>query len=75
MHYEGVSPVVGSSRNMRRGAVISSAAMDTRRRSPPDSPRTHSSPMKLCATCGNEITTPLFLTTASGRLQSAFLVL
>jgi len=44
------SPVVGSSRNMMAGDVSSSVAMETRRFSPPLSPRVHSSPTKACAT-------------------------
>ena len=42
-------PVVGSSRNMIPGLVRSSAAMETRRFSPPLSPRVNSSPMNECA--------------------------
>mmetsp|Transcript_9770 Transcript_9770/g.32241 ORF Transcript_9770/g.32241 Transcript_9770/m.32241 type:complete len:221 (+) Transcript_9770:3154-3816(+) len=41
------SPVVGSSRNRIAGEVRSSHAIETRLRSPPDKPRTHSSPMKV----------------------------
>ncbi len=44
------APVVGSSRKRTPGEVRSSAAMETRRFSPPDSPRVNASPMKLCAT-------------------------
>ena len=43
------NPVVGSSKNMIPGLVSSSVAMDTRRFSPPLSPRVNSSPMNECA--------------------------
>ena len=53
------NPVVGSSKNMIPGLVSSSVAMDTRRFSPPLSPRVNSSPMRLVAT----------LTKPSSRIQ------
>ena len=43
-------PVVGSSRRRQDGEVSSSAAMATRRLSPPDKPLVNSSPIKLLAT-------------------------
>ena len=42
--------MVGSSRRRHEGDVSSSAAMATRRRSPPDRPRENSSPILLSAT-------------------------
>mmetsp|Transcript_7039 Transcript_7039/g.17459 ORF Transcript_7039/g.17459 Transcript_7039/m.17459 type:complete len:253 (+) Transcript_7039:1371-2129(+) len=44
------SPVVGSSSSSTPGRVSSSTPMDTRRFSPPLSPRTNASPMNACAT-------------------------
>ena len=44
---EWVLPVVGSSKRRQAGEVSSSAAMATRRLSPPDSPRVKASPIKL----------------------------